>query len=347
MEFWEVTKQRAQQTLPVWSRHTLALRIGGQGIAELGALIAGFEPLVQQRALAQDAFDAAFRAGQDARRRMQVLGTKVPALIVAQLDENAALMQEVDALYATTPRTESSILKRLRELLPVWQRANAALAALNTAQPPITRRVDGVPYTAALAQMLLDGYPAAVGMLATQAEALNTSRASLRGHDHTADRLNKRWYKIAKAQSDPGSGLRGALEGITTEWKAKTLAGKKMPNDFIFPTTGSEPRPIDFFARPSFCLQTRQPQLTAKLRRIDEPEPCEANPWRRMNEGRMTRLGLRAPSLIRHSKPRQRHELISTPPPRFPGPNVTRSRRGCARIVDQAEFRRAGAWGAG
>jgi len=31
------------------------------------------------------------------------------------------------------------------------------------------------------------------------------------------DRLNKRWYKIAKAQSDPGSDLHEALRSITTE----------------------------------------------------------------------------------------------------------------------------------
>jgi hypothetical protein len=217
MEYWEITKQRAQQTLPVWTQYTAALKVGGQGTAEFTALIAGFEPLVQQRTAAQDDFDAAYRAGQDALLRMKVLGTKVPALIAGHLDDNEGLMQDVGDLYATNTRSESGILKRLRELLPVWQRANAALAAFTPAQPPITRAVGGVAYTVAAAQALLDGYTAVVNTISTKAEALDVKRAALRTHDRTVDQLNKRWYKIAKAQSDPGSDLYEALNGITTE----------------------------------------------------------------------------------------------------------------------------------
>ena len=217
MEYWEITKQRAQQTLPVWTQYTPTLKVGGQGTAELTALIAGFEPLVQQRTAAQDDFDAAYRAGQDALLRMKVLGTKVPVLIEGHLDENAGIIKDVDDLYSTNPRTESSILKRLRELLPVWTRANAALAAMAPAQPPIARSVGGVVYTVALAQTLLDSYTAVVNTISTKAEALDVKRVALRAQDRTVDQLNKRWYKIAKAQSDPGSDLYEALNGITTE----------------------------------------------------------------------------------------------------------------------------------
>ena len=139
MEYWEITKARAQQTLPVWIQYLPALKIGTLGTADLNTLIAGFEPLVQARTLAQDNYDAAFRAGQDALLRMKVLGTKVPALIEGHLDENEGIMKDVNDLYANSPRAEGSILKRLRELLPVWTRANAALAALSPAQPPIVQ----------------------------------------------------------------------------------------------------------------------------------------------------------------------------------------------------------------
>lgn len=217
MEYWEITKQRAQQTLPVWTQYTPALKVSGQGTTELATLIAAYEPLVQQRTTAQDDFDAAYRAGQDALLRMKVLGIKVPALIEGHLDENEGIMRDVDDLYATNPRTESTILKRLRELLPVWERANAALAALTPAQPPITRVVGGVAYTAVTAKALLDGYTTVVNTTSTKAEALDVKRTALRTHDRAVDQLNKRWYKIAKAQSDPGSDLYEALNGITTE----------------------------------------------------------------------------------------------------------------------------------
>ena len=150
MEYWEITKQRAQQTLPVWTQYVPALVVNGQGTAALSTLIDGFEPLVQQRTVAQDDFDAAFRAGQDALLRMKVLGTKIPVLIEGHLEENVGIMKDVDDLYATNPRNESNILKRLRQLLPVWERANAAMAAMTPAQPAITRSMGGVVYTVAL-----------------------------------------------------------------------------------------------------------------------------------------------------------------------------------------------------
>lgn len=217
MEYWEITKERAQQTLPVWTQYVPTLLVNGQGTAELSTLIAGFEPLVQQRTAAQDDFDAAFRAGQDALLRMKALGTKIPVLIEGHLEENAGIMKDVDDLYATNPRTESNILKRLRQLLPVWERANAAMAAMTPAQPAITRSVGGVVYTVVLAKALLDGYTALINTLSTKAEALDVKRAALRAHDRTADQLNKRWYKIVKAQNDPDSDVYQALSGITTE----------------------------------------------------------------------------------------------------------------------------------
>jgi len=217
MEYWEITKQRAQQTLPIWTQYLPTLEVTGQGTADLGTLIDGFEPLVQQRTAAQDDFDAAFRAGQDALLRMKVLGTKVPAIIEGQLEENEGIMKDVDDLYSNSPRAESSILKRLRQLLPVWERANAAMAAMTPAQPPITRSVGGVVYTVVAAKALLDGYTGLVNTLSTKGETLDVKRAALRAHDRTVDQLNKRWYKIVKAQNDPDSDVYQALSGITTE----------------------------------------------------------------------------------------------------------------------------------
>lgn len=217
MEFWEVTKNRAQETLPVWTQYAPTLTVGGKTPADLEALIDGFEPLVQARTLAQDSVDAAYFAIQDALQRMRVLGTRVPQIIEGQLDENALLMKDVDELFRTSPRTESTILKRLRMLLPVWQRANAALAAMTPAQPPITRTVGGIVYTAAAATALLDGYTELIKTHKGQEEELDICRQELAAHDRVCDQLNKRWYKVAKATADPGQPLYDELEDITTE----------------------------------------------------------------------------------------------------------------------------------
>jgi hypothetical protein len=141
MEYWEVTKQRAQLTLAAWTQYVPTLTIGTQGTTDFETLIEGFEPLVQERTEAQDSYDAAYRAGQDALLRMKVLGTKVPQIIEAQLDENQGIMKDVNDLYAVSPRVEATILKRARMLYPVWVRANTALAALTPPQPPIARPI--------------------------------------------------------------------------------------------------------------------------------------------------------------------------------------------------------------
>lgn len=217
MEYWEVTKERAQASLPVWREHTPALRITLKGPDELEDHIDEFEPLVQLRTTAQDTYDAAYRAAQASLQKMKILGTKVPAIIEAMLDEDEGIIGDVNDLYANTPRTEASVLKRARELHPVWVRANARLAAMVPAQAAITRPVSGVAQTAALLKAELDGYTNLIKAVKDTQEALDKKRMELRNLDRTVDQLCKRWYKAAKALFDEGSAGAEALEGIPTE----------------------------------------------------------------------------------------------------------------------------------
>lgn len=217
MEYWEVTKARAIETLPVWSAHLDTLKIGTLGHVELEGYIDGFEALVQDRTAAQDEYDGAFRTAQDALLRMKVLGTKVPGIIEGHLSENRLIMKDLDDLYAVQPRTEDSILKRLHMVLPVWVRANAALAALSPTQPPIVRVVGGVSYTAAAAKGLIEGYTELLKTTKEKQEALDKTRETLRAHDRACDQLNKRFYKVARNTADEDSPLAKALDKITTE----------------------------------------------------------------------------------------------------------------------------------
>ena len=217
MEPWEVNKQRAEITLPLWIRLLPTLRINGQGPTDLNSLIQGYEPAVQARTAAQDTFDEAYRNVQDALLKMKILGTKVPQIIEGLLDENAHLMKDVNDLYATAPRTEATILKRARDLHPVWVRANAALAALTPSQGPITRPIAGVVWTAATLKTLVDGYTELHQAMQAQSDALEEERSALRVLDRSVDQLSKRWYKVAKASLEEGTEAYGALAAIPTE----------------------------------------------------------------------------------------------------------------------------------
>jgi hypothetical protein len=214
MEYWEVTKERAEASLPVWQTHTATLKIKGLGHADLEALIDGYEPKVQARTLAQDDFDETERVVARSLLIMKILAIKIPAMIEAQLSESDSLMDDLNDIYTVNPKTEPTILKRARMLYPVWERANTAMAALTPAQPPIKRVIAGTEYTSALLKNELDTFTDKIREMKDKESVLNVKRMDLRKHDRATDQLSKRWYKAAKAMAEPGSDLETALQGI-------------------------------------------------------------------------------------------------------------------------------------
>jgi len=217
MEYWEITKARAQQTLPVWNLHFSTLTIGTATSGDLEGQIEEFEPLAQARVTAQDTADASYRDVQSSLATLKLLSTKVAAIIEGQLSENTGLMKDLGDVFKIQMRSESTILQRSRLLYPVWVRANTLLAAMTPAQPPITRAVAGVSKTVVMFKALLDGYTDLVKAMRDDELALESAKAELKGLDRAVDQLNKRWYQVAKAQVDPGSDAYEALSSITTE----------------------------------------------------------------------------------------------------------------------------------
>ncbi len=217
MEYWEITKDRAQQSLPVWVQFTPGMKINNLGHTDLDGFIAGFEPLVQARTTAQDDFDDAERAVQRSLLVMKILGTKVPAILEGMLSDQSALMKDVDDLYATTPKSEGTVLKRARDLHPVWVRANTVLTGTTPAQAALTRKVGTTVYTAVLLKAQVDGFTDLVKAMRDKESALNMKRMELRKDERKTDKVIKGWYKAAKADAEDGSDLATALQNIPTE----------------------------------------------------------------------------------------------------------------------------------
>lgn len=217
MQSWEITKDRAILSLTVWTQHVPTLKIGMLGTTDLTAYIAEFEPLVQDRAVKQDDVDAAYRAQQQTLAKLRVLNTKVPAIIEGQLSGHDLLIRDLKEVYQITQRSASSILDRARVLYPIWVRANAALAALPQAQPPIKRLVQNVEHTAVMLKALLDGYTGQVQTTSDKSGLLAAVKKALAEVDEKTDKLNKDWYKVMKAMHDPGSAEYEALSTIPTE----------------------------------------------------------------------------------------------------------------------------------
>jgi hypothetical protein len=116
MEYWEITKDRAQKTLSVWNLHTPTLEVGGQGPAVLEGKIDEFEPAAQLRTTDQDAFDAKARTVGTALLKMKILATKVAQIIDAQLSSDASIKDDLGDVFRIVPRSEQTILARARAL---------------------------------------------------------------------------------------------------------------------------------------------------------------------------------------------------------------------------------------
>ena len=218
MEYWEITKDRAEKTLPVWQQYIATVKINGKLPADLDTLIGGFMPLVTARVTAQDNQDTAFRAVQSALLVMRTLGLRVAGMIESQLDEDLHLMDKLEKLRRVAPRTASTILKRATELVPIWKQANAALAAASPALPPLVKPIQGVGHTVAMLESLLaTGYNALLKTLNDKQELLDKAREDLREHDAAVDRLNKNWYKYVKEAYEPADDVYEQLAGIPTE----------------------------------------------------------------------------------------------------------------------------------
>lgn len=224
MQPWEVTLQRARISLAIWQKFAPGLKIGQLGVSVLEGWCAQFEPLAQVVVQTQDALDAAARQCEDTLAKLQVLGTRVPAIIEAQMDDHPQLMGLLKQAYRTKPRTVDHILTRMRHVYPLWAMADEARAALPDPQPPITRRLQGVEHTAAMAQGLLDGYNEEVRVHSDCLRALVVQRTELEELTVRTDRLSKQWYKVVDNLFERGTPEHEALKAVPT------LPGTRVPS---------------------------------------------------------------------------------------------------------------------
>jgi hypothetical protein len=217
MQPWEITLKRAHTTHTLWKQHCPDLRVSNQGYLDMETLINQFEPLAQQNVTTQDTLDHAERTAQDTLEKLALLGTHVPHIIQGQLYDNAPLMAALKKVFQHRPRTVAGILARMRDLYPLWLMADQALAALPEPQPPITRRLQKIPHSAAMAKTLLDGYNEQINQAGQARKAHNVQKAAMQAHDQHTDQLNKNWYKIVSNSFEPGTAEHEALNKIPTE----------------------------------------------------------------------------------------------------------------------------------
>jgi hypothetical protein len=117
MEFYQVTQNRAAQTLAVIKQHDPGLTVGGIDIAGLSAQADALEQLAQQRDHALAAYDAANNAEHQGFLDLQRLVTALPKAAEAELGDHteaeSALLDLLSAVYAIK-RGQTVLSLRLR-----------------------------------------------------------------------------------------------------------------------------------------------------------------------------------------------------------------------------------------
>ncbi|HCN28824.1 MAG TPA: hypothetical protein DIT64_08650 [Verrucomicrobiales bacterium] len=223
MTYWEITKERAQTTLSIWKSHAPEMKVGGVSAGELEEMIGQFEPLVQAQVLAQYELNAQRHAEKNLKTRIKELNLRVPRLIEVELPEHEELMAGVRELTRIPSQTREKILTRGRATLPVWEMANAALAALPEPLPPVTCRLQGVEHTAEMLAGLLQEFNEQARQMGLARTEMARAKTALRALDRRAGKLNKNWYKAAAHTFENGTPAREALERVPV------LRGARMP----------------------------------------------------------------------------------------------------------------------
>ncbi len=212
-EFWEATHIRGQQTIGVWTTFAPAFTFGAVTLASHTADVALLLTHVNERDVQQDVVDAAQAAAEANFNFIHDVNVRAPQLISANLEDDDALQDELDDVFAVDPDTEEGNTERARVLISLWTGVNAKRAAAVPPLPPLLLAAT----TVAIFQTALTNQPGLLQIVANQKSELSKKKSQLRTTDRRNDRHNKRWYAAWAVNFPVGSPERDALSLVDTE----------------------------------------------------------------------------------------------------------------------------------
>ena len=227
-EFWQKTSKRAQETLEFWRRFVPLMTVGGTTPGQHAASVAALGGLAQAREDRRADAKAAKSREVAGFHLIRTLNLAVPKLIEGRFADGHALREALAAVYAIVPRSDALNLKRARVLIPIWRKADAALAARKPGDA-ITREAAGL----AEFEKAVNAYPALVQATAEAEAALAQARSALRTQNRAVDRMNKRAYRKLGAEARCVPGRTHLLRAsVTTEKPSRKRAAKDAARAF-------------------------------------------------------------------------------------------------------------------
>jgi len=197
MQYHQAVQKRTKKTVAVIRTFCPALQVSLIPADGLAARAAALDGLAQARDGCEAAMRKATKAEGAARAQWRDFTLWVPKLIEGFFPEAHPLRELLRAVYVIVPETRGKILKRADALLPIWRKADAALAARKPAEGPVRCDGKGAGEAAALRlamQPLEEATAAALVPLALARTALRTAARAV-------DKLNKRFSKALRPRA--------------------------------------------------------------------------------------------------------------------------------------------------
>lgn len=212
-EFWEPTHIRGQQTNGVWTTFASGFTVGELTLTLHISDVVLLLTHVNERGLAQDAFDDAISARDTNYNFLRDINKRGPQLIESVLAANDELQREIGDITGIDSKGQEATQERARLLVSLWTRVNAKRAAM---VPPLAALTVGTT-TLAQFQTALTNHAALLQNVADKESELSRKKSQLKATDARVDRNNKRWYAAWGANFAEGSPEHNALSLITTE----------------------------------------------------------------------------------------------------------------------------------
>ncbi len=208
-EYWEITHTRGIATQAVWTDQP-DFALNKLSKTQHSALVDAMPSLAQERANKESDLTGIIAGRHDTFELVTSLDVRVPGVLGGTLDDEDDLQEQFDHIYAIDPgASQESALRRARLVLPLWQKVDAARAALTPAEPPIKLKVvvngASVSWGAADFEHLIDQAENVQKAEAAAQHEVTAAKAALRAADHKLDRANKRWYKAWMKAFPPGT----------------------------------------------------------------------------------------------------------------------------------------------
>lgn len=201
-EYWEVTRERARVTQPIWATqpgflgNDLSPAAFEQALADLDAHATARTEAQMALAQRRAECDSLF-----AKLRQAVV--RAPAIIRNFLPGDSPLHGDLALVYAIdSMKREDQVLARGQLLVGLW----TDFEQTQTAGQPLSFKLSATEtVTRSHFQALLDRCLAAQQALADQRNRLSQAKAALRSVEGQVDRMNKRWYAAWTKTFPPGT----------------------------------------------------------------------------------------------------------------------------------------------